>query len=259
MSNDLNKPDFSQVNKISAIGKNVLEQYFGKKYIEVKTKTPENRKNTNNSESFECYTIVKKEKPIYKKINSIDGLDKLKQEIMASYEENIIDYFWDLFDKVEDQIDDSTIKSLEILGKTFENRKKKMGSAFKKLKPEPLWDIDRIQKEFSYLLKNVLEDILNSTLDSISNGIKNSQFSVYDNVLNIVNNFLSKLGIYTKEYKVGDKCDNELDNLNIRPSDDKEIKSKDYQDIISSVDSLAYLFEEDFPVREASVAVWRVS
>ena len=104
----------------------------------------------------------------------------------------------------------------------------------------------------------LLKDILESTSTSISNGLK--QNNVYENIIKILNSFYSHLGIYTKEYKANDEYDdNDLDNIKPTVSQDDEIKDKNYHNKIKSVESLAYLFDEDVVILEANITVWRIS
>jgi hypothetical protein len=53
--------------------------------------------------------------------------------------------------------------------------------------------------------------------------------------------------------------DDDLVSINPTVSQDGEIKDKNYQNKIKSVESLAYLFEDNIVVLEANIVVWRIS
>jgi hypothetical protein len=259
VNEDMKQPDLSKTNEISKKLKDCLEKYFGRKYIQAKAEDLENNttnfSNDNNNLSF--FEIIKTKPPIYTSINTSGDLSEHKKVIQNNYKKLIDDYY-DLFEKVEDQLDDNTIESLEFIGKLLDNRKKKIESAFKKFVPDDSWSITKIQDEFSYVLVKLLKDILESTSISISNGLK--QNTVYEDVVKLFNSFYSYLGIYTKEYKANDEySDNDLDSINPSVSQDDEIKDKSYQNKIKSVHSLAYLFEGNIVVLEANIVVWRIS
>lgn len=209
-------------------------------------------------DNFKDSEIINKNPAIYTKINSVIELSEQKKNILDQYKV-LIDKYYDLFEKVENELDDNTIDSLEIIGKLLENRQKRMDSAFRRFVPDDSWDVLKIQEEFSHVLVKVLKDILESTSISISNGLKQS--NVYKDIIKILNSFYTDLGIYTKEYKVGEVIDDDdWDNINNVTSQDDEIKDdKNYQNKIKSVESLAYLFDEDVVILEASISIWRIS
>jgi len=256
MLENMSKPNFDKIREINSNGKETLEKYFGKKYIVEKKREMAKGTLSDNGDKFKIFTIQRDKAPIYKAINSESDLNTIKKNILDEYKK-MVDLFLDLFDRVEEQLDDNSIHSLEIISNTLENRQRKLNSTLNKFIINETWDISKIQKEFSLTLQKSLQDILESTIPSISNGAKTN--SIYDEVIQFINDFLIYLGIYTTEYKVGDKCDDNIENLNIQVSKNSEIKDKSFQDTISSVESLAYLFEDDFPVLEATVTVWKVS
>jgi len=260
MNKNIEKPDLEQTNIIITGLKNCLEKYFGKKYIQTKMEVLEEN-NLNNLETkcndFTIFEVIKKNPPIYTLLNSSSDLAERKNYIKDKYKEVIDEYYY-LFEEVEHDLDEKTIESLEIIGKLLENRQKKMDSAFKKFVPDDSWDITKIQDEFSHVLVKILKDILESTSISISNGLK--QNSVYEHIIKILNSFYSHLGIYTKEYKANDEYnDNDLDSIKPTVSQDDIIKDNSYKNKIKSVESLAYLFDEDVVVLEANITVWRMS
>ena len=238
--------------------KQCLENGFGQVYIEQKKKilNDENPSNSIQKSDLDLFKIEKCHEPIYTKINSLSDLVKIKEDIRVEYK-NTIDTFFDLFEKVEDQLDDSVVDSLEIIGKVLQSRNRKIESAFKKFKPEDSWGIVTMQSEFAKLLIKVLKDILESTMPSIHTGIKAS--NVYDKVVDILNQFYGTLGIYTKEFKVGDSISDQTQYIDIVEMPNEEVKDLHFKDKVSFIESNAYLFDDELVVYEAKVGVWRVS
>ena len=254
----INKPDIDVLHSLVSKIKTTLESGFGQVYIEDKKDSLSGEvqsENTNNLD-FTLFKLEQTNEPIYKKINSPDDLLKIKEEIKKEYQ-NTIDDFQDLLDKVEDQLELKVVESLEIIGKTLLNRKKKLDSSFKKFKIEDSWSIGEVQNEFGRLLVKQLKDILESIMPSVNIGIKTN--NVFDKVLVILNSFYSFLGIYTKEFNIGDDISNMTSYIEIIQMQNDEIKNISFKDKVSYVGSLAYLFEEEVIIVEAEVSVWRVS
>ena len=262
MNEDIKKPDLSRIKTSGALLKKCLEKWYRKIYIQEKAEAPENDiTNLSNNNNFSFFEIKKTKPPIYTSINSLSDLSECKKTVQDNYKK-LIDEYGYLFEEVEDELNENTIESLEIISKLLDNRKKKMESAFNKFKPDDSWDTAKIQDEFSHVLVNILKDILEVTSISISNGLKQSRSKVYEyeHIIKILNRFYSDLGIYTKEYKVNEMyTDEDLVNINIIASQDDEIKDKSYQNKIKSVESLAYLFEDSIVVLEANIVGWRIS
>ena len=255
---EIKTPDMSIIHDLVFKLRTSLENGFGQVYIESKRKLSDDKIQLENIQDLDSniFKLEQKNEPIYKNINSSDDLFKIKEKIKNEYK-NTLDNFYELFDKVEEQLDDSVVESLEIIGKTLANRIKKLDSSFKKFKIEDSWDIKKIQDEFAKILQKQLNDILESTMPSISTGIKTN--SVYEKVLVILNTLYSSLGIYTKEFFIGDDISNMTSYItNIQMPND-EIKDISFKDKISYVESPAYLFEPEYIVLEAKVSVWRVS
>jgi len=254
----INKPDIDVLHSLVSKIKTTLESGFGQVYIEDKKDSLSGEvqsENTNNLD-FTLFKLEQTNEPIYKKINSPDDLLKIKEEIKKEYQ-NTIDDFQDLLDKVEDQLELKVVESLEIIGKTLLNRKKKLDSSFNKFKIEDSWSIGEVQNEFGRLLVKQLKDILESIMPSVNIGIKTN--NVFDKVLVILNSFYSFLGIYTKEFNIGDDISNMTSYIEIIQMQNDEIKNISFKDKVSYVGSLAYLFEEEVIIVEAEVSVWRVS
>ncbi|RLA73607.1 MAG: hypothetical protein DRG78_22265 [Epsilonproteobacteria bacterium] len=255
---EIKKPDISIIHSLVIKLKTSLQNGFGQVYIESKINllNDEDQSRTTQALDSNIFKLEQKNEPIYKKINSVDDLSKIKDEIKSEYK-NTIDDFFNLFEKVEDQLDDSVEESLEIIGKTLQNRSKKLDSSFKKFKIEDSWDIEKLQDEFAKVLQKQLKDILESTMPSINIGLKTN--SVYEKVVVILNTFYSSLGIYTKEFVKDDDISNKTNYIEIIQMPNDEIKDISFKDKISYVESPAYLFESEFIILEAKVSVWRVS
>jgi len=252
------KPNMNLVYDLIIDLKNTLEKSFGKIYIEKKQmkSTLDNNLEEKIYETTKLFELQQNKKPIYRQINSQEDLTKIKDEIKKEYKETVKN-FWELFDKVEDQLDDNIVDSLEIIGKTLDNRYKKMDSSFKKFKIDDSWNIEETQIEFSKILQKNLKDILESTISSIYNGSKFN--NVYNKVAEILNEFYSHLGIYTQKFKIGENISDKTEFINIIEMQQTEIKDISFKDKISYVESPAYLFNSDTIILEAKVSVWRVS
>jgi len=255
-------PKFDRIREVADGLKATLKNDFGRVYVESieidETKSVNEEELT--STLLERFTIEKSGDPIYKRVNSEEDLQELKKEIMEFYSKSVVDDYWGFFDNAENQLDQDTAKSLEIIGKTLQNRQKKLDASLRKFQIDDSWGIDKIQKEFASVLQAVARDIVESTLPSIENGFRASGLNVYEDTHRFVDQFLKFLGIYTKLYEAGYKIeDEEIHNFEIAVAENEEIKDKSFQNNIRSVESLAYLFEEDLPVMEAKITVWRVS
>ena len=254
----ITKPDINKFRSLIDDLKAVFENGFGQVYVEDKRSVSNDKDKLENIQDLgsSIFKLEQNNAPIYRKINSEDDLFRIKDEIKNEYK-NAIENFYDLFEKVEDQLDASVVESLEIIGKTLDNRVRKLDSSFKKFKIEGSWDIKKIQDEFSKILLKQLADILESTMPSINIGIKTN--SVYEKVVPILNDFYGSLGIYTKEFVMGDDISNITNYIEIIQMPNDEIKDISFKDKISYVESPAYLFESEFVILEAKVSVWRVS
>jgi len=138
------------------------------------------------------YSLTNINQPIPKLINSKLDLENIKKIIFIEYNK-MIDRYYDLFDNVEDQLDEKTIKSLEIIGKLLENRQKRMESLFKRFMPDDSWNIIKIQNKFNSLLVDFLKDILEATSESIANGLKEN--TVYEDIFKIIGDFYRYVGV----------------------------------------------------------------
>ncbi len=264
MENDAKQPtqpDLGRIREVANTLKKALKDYFGRVYVEVvESQEFKSDGDVMLSFSMEEFTIDKAGDPIYKKINSVEDLATVKKEIFDFYNDKVVDRYWDVYDKATAQLDDDTEKSLEIIGKTLQNRSKRLKSTLGKFKIDDGWDIDRMQNEFSVVLGNAISDIIESSLPSMENGLRATGLNIYEDTHKILDQFLEFLGIYTLKYKAGDKIeDGDYHTLEIVTSEEGKTKDKSLQETIRTVESLAYLFEDDFPVLGAKVTVWKVS
>lgn len=255
---EIKKPNISALYSLIDSLKTVFENGFGQVYIESKRKLSDDKEQLENIQDLDSniFKIEQKNEPIYKKINSADDLFQIKEEIKKEYKKTI-DNFYDLLDKVEIQLNDNGVKSLEIIGRTLDNRARKLDSSFKKFKTEDSWGIEKTQVEFAKILLKQLKDILESIMPSINTGVQTN--NVYERVAEILNTFYSSLGIYTKEFAINDDISDITSYIQIIQMPNAEIKDISFKDKISYVESPAYLFDTEFIILEAKVSVWRVS
>ena len=253
-SNEVVRPEMSNIVSISLKLKDVLVKSYKKRYVEIK-EIPVESIGDEQIYDLGIFNIDQKEEPIYKGLSSESDLARVKSEILEYYKKDVIAEFSDLLEDVKNIVDENTLESLGMIRKTLVHRQKKMDSAFKKFKTDDLADVSSIKKEFAQVLEKATRDLMEATLISISNGVNTCQFDVYDDVIKILNGYFEYLGIYTKEYKVGDNSDDE----NVLISATELTTDATKKDKIKSINSLAYLFEDDRCVLEANVTAWRIS
>lgn len=244
--------DFNRLFEVVEKNKKCLEKYYKVVYIKNKTSQKEEKiEETKNDLSL--FKIEKKREPIFNKIISIDSLEKVKDEIKNEYK-NFIDDFLEYFERVEGQLNENQIKSFEIIEKTLNNRGKKLNSTIDRFQVEDNWKVFKIKEEFYFKIEQNLKDIINTLTPTISTGLKEN--SAYEGVLKIFNQFLSKLGIYTKEFKEDEECDYNI--LDPQECDDCDTKDKTKRDIIKEILSYPYLIDENRVVAEGRVIIWRI-
>lgn len=247
--------DFNLIIKLNKNIKKVLEDDFKLVYVEKRIIFQGNNKKE-SLDDLSYFKIEKNKKSIFDEIKSIDSLNELKNKIKNLYEEFNQD-FEDYFDRVENQLDENHIKSFESINKIIKNRGKKLNTTINKFKIEDNWNsVSKIKEEFYFKLQKNIKDILESLLPTISVGLKDN--SAYEGVLICLNNFLSKLGIYTEDVQVGDECNYDL--LDPQECDDCKTNNEQLKDIIKEVLSYPYLLnnENGDILLEGNVILWKV-
>lgn len=246
--------DFKQLEEVKSKIKNCLETEFGLIYIEQKDTNKNNETDNNISNNLELFKIDKKGESIFQKIKSVDSLNDVKKEIKEKYEKFSND-FLDYFDRVENQLSPHNINSFEIIDKSIKNRKKKLEHTIKKFKIEDNWNVSKIKEEFYFRLQKNFEDIITTLLNPLSVGLKEN--TAYEGIIKLFNQFLSNLGIYTKEIKANERYD---DNHMLRPveCDDCETTDISKKDIIKEVISYPYLIDDEVVVKEGEIILWKV-
>jgi len=241
------------IDKLNIKLKILLENDFRLVYIEQKDSVQEDNKEEFTND-LSLFKIKKNKESVFKKISSIDTLNEVKQEIKSEYEKFTND-FLDYFERVENQLDEKQIQSFEIIEKTIKNRAKKLNSTIDKFKIENSWGVSKIEEEFYFRLQKNLKDIVSSLVPTISTGMKEN--SAYNGILISLNDFLSKLGIYTIDLDLDRKYE-DFHFLDPQECDDCETNDLNKQDIIKEVLTYPYILNEDRVVVEGRVILWKV-
>jgi len=243
---------FREIYKLNIEFKKLLENAFKLVYIEKKEPQQEdNNKETQND--LILFKIDKNRESIFKKIISVDALEEVKKEFKNEYKK-FTDEFLDYFDRVEEQLNENQNESFEIIEKTIKHRGKKLNTTIDKFKVEDSWGVSKIEEEFYFKVQKNLKDIVESLIPTISTGMKEN--SAYDGIIKLLNQFLSKLGIYTKEFEINQKCD--YDFLTPQECDDCTTSDLSKKDVIKEILSYPYILDEDKIVIEGKVILWRV-
>ena len=251
--------NFERIYSLNESLKTCLENDYGLIYItqRIHNQGDEVFNNSDEDNYLELFFIPKKEPFIIEKITSIDGLKEVQKEIKKYYED-FLKNFGNYFEQVESQLDEKTNESFEIIYKIIQNRKKKLFSKLDKFEIEDDWNIQRTKKEFLFHIQKNLKDIIKSIIDPILFGIKEN--SAYDGIIEIFNNFLSSLGIYTKTLQVGYKLkDEDFYLINpIESEDDVETTDLNKKDVIKEIIHYPYLINEQDVILEGEIILWRI-
>ena len=244
---------FQDIEDLNIKFKTLLENDFKLIYIEQKESIQkDNQQEFKNDLSL--FKIKKNRESIFKKINSIDTLKEVKQEIKSEYEK-FTDAFLDYFERVENQLDEKQTKSFEIIEKIIKNRAKKLNATIDKFKVEDSWKVSKMKDEFYHKLHKNLKDIVESLIPTISTGMKEN--SAYNGILISLNNFLSQLGIYTMDLDLNKRCE-DFDFLDPQECDDCETNDLSKQDMIKEILTYPYILDEESVVVEGKVILWKV-
>jgi len=252
MSQRLQMSSFVEIENLNIGFKKLLEDDFKLVYIEKKESLEEDN-NEEPKNDLILFKIPKDRESIFKKITSLDKLDEVKKEFKSEYE-RFTDDFLDYFERVEGQLNETENKSFEIIEKTIKNRAKKLNGTIDKFKVEDSWGVSKLEEEFYFKLQKNLKDIVESLLPTISVGMKDN--SAYEGVLSLLNKFLFQLGIYTKEFNIGESCNYEL--LTPQECDDCSTLDLDKKDVIKEILSYPYMIDDDKVVIEGKVILWKV-
>ena len=251
--------NFERIYSLNESLKTCLENDYGLIYItqRIHNQGDEVFNNSDEDNYLELFFIPKKEPFIIEKITSIDGLKEVQKEIKKYYND-FLKNFGNYFEQVESQLDEKTNESFEIIYKIIQNRKKKLFSKLDKFEIEDDWNIQRTKKEFLFHIQKNLKDIIKSIIDPILSGIKEN--SAYDGIIEIFNNFLSSLGIYTKTLQVGYKLkDEDFYLINpIESEDDVETTDLNKKDVIKEIIHYPYLINEQDVILEGEIILWRI-
>ena len=172
-----------------------LEKEFKEVYIEDFNHAKEDGVHINDNNIFlENSIIEKKEESIINRIDSIASIKEINEKILLNYD-NFIKNYREYISRVEDKIDDRTKESFLIILKSLQNRQKKLNTTLKRFKIKDNWNIYKTKEEFYFKFQSSFSDIIKTTLVPIENGLKEN--SSYKEILNMFNDFLSTLNIYT--------------------------------------------------------------
>ncbi|MDQ7073997.1 MAG: hypothetical protein Q9O24_02330 [Gammaproteobacteria bacterium] len=244
--------DFTEIDRLNKFFKSLLEDQFLLVYIEDRVVKKEGDKNTDDNH-LHLFKITKSRSSIFEKITSVDALDDVKDEIKNAYK-GFSDNFLDYFDRVDGELKQKHRKSFEIIEKMIKSRAKKLSNTVEKFGIEGAWGVSKMQEEFYFSVQKNLEDILDNLLPTISTGMRES--NAYNGVLNCLNEFLSKLGVYTLDIDMNKECD--YNTISPQNCEDCETDDGSKKDMIKELISYPYVLNEEQVIMEGKVMLWKV-
>jgi hypothetical protein len=265
-----NKSDdyLKELNDINEKFKSLLENDYGKKYLKSEAINIHNEPGS-EVHSLALFSIKKTDVSLKNKITAADTLDMIKQSISTDFEklsEELMEYHDRVFSSIDGQtdIDGQTEKSIGIIVKTFKSKKKKLENALNRFTIQEHWSVTDLGVEFELALVNFLKELISSIVEPISRGLNAGlgaeEHSVYQNVLQMFNTYLTKLGIYTTSYDVGHKLSEE-EWHNVKPirSDSCETEDITLKGVIKTIHSYPYVIGDNTLVLEGDVIMWSVN
>ncbi|TWX55787.1 hypothetical protein [Colwellia hornerae] len=259
-----NKSDNSlkKLNDINTRFKSLLENDYGKKYFKLEAI---NKINESGSEvdSLAPFYIKRTNVSIKNKITAADTINAIKQSISTDFEKlslELIEYY----DRVISSIDGQTGKSIGIIAKTFKSKKKKLENALNRFTIQDHWSVTELGVEFELTLVKFLNDLIVSIIEPISRGLNAvlgaEEHIVYQEVLQMFNTYLMKLGIYTTSYDVGHKLsEDDWSNINPINTDSCETEDITLKNVIKAIHSYPYFIGDNTLVLEGDVILWKVN
>jgi len=250
--------DFNIIYALNSKLKPLLVDYFQCNYFEVRAKVETNNMQDDISEGgyLPLFQIPQSRESIFSKITSIDKLDEVKKEVsdlLETFKDDLIDYVM----RVEKQLDENNLETFDILINLLKNREKKLNTKIRKFKIEDSWKVAKIQEEFLSAIYKNLADIIYSFIRPIEVGLKEN--SSYEEVLKLLNRFISDLGIYTKDFQAGDKLSDKDDGfVEYQECGNCDTTDSTKKDVIKQVLSYPYLINKDDVILSGKIFVWRV-
>ncbi len=250
---------FKKLENINRGLKTVLENEFGKKYLSFDpAKTVSETSGT--FDLLKYFSIDKTDASIKNKINSAEKLNTIKTTISVDFEkfsQDVIEYYQRVFESLDEQ----TGKSISIIAKTINGKKKRLTSALNRFVIQDNWDVAELASEFELSLVKFLKELISNVIQPISRGLQatlgNDEHIAYQDILKMFNVYLIKLGIYTTPYKEGHKLSGD-DWHKLNPIDTCETEDKALKDVIKTIHSYPYFIGDDTLVLEGDVILWRL-
>lgn len=211
-----------------------------------------NRKTFSN----DIFMLKNNRNAIFEKINNERDTNTVINEIEECFENFKLEYD-ENFDLLDDILDDKNRQSLMIIQNIIKQHGLKTSRELAKFKSsiENDWTITKIREELAFKLLKILRELIDKLLHSIINGIK--EYDSYYSIVEILNNLLSQLGVYTVDVKQGDKISN-FDLLEPQITDNNKTNDVSLENKIKEVFNLPYLFNDELVILEAKVVIWKL-
>lgn len=197
------------------------------------------------------FEIVPKDDILLESIDSLEDLEKVKTKFLKLSKE--------MLDKCQDilrnnNFDDENIKKAALA--IFNSIK-----SFNQISLEKLFvgiqDDENIESNFIKKLSKLIKDkIINDCIEPIYQGLKHTQDNIYLKILNVINKFLSNIGISTLDIKINENINIYIDNLEILQ---EETTDYNLNDTIKEIVLYPYIFtdKKEF-ISEGKVISWRL-
>ncbi|EJF07581.1 hypothetical protein ThvES_00002930 [Thiovulum sp. ES] len=246
--------NFDKIVSLNKKFDEILTKDFGHfRPIAIVQKDSESDKDVNY---LTLFMIEKGEKSLFGKPTSHDDFESQKKKFLDEVD-SFAEKFDDFLDRVEKQLSESEIESLEIIGKTIDNRTRKLISAVKKFKIDENWNLQKLSDEYLIAIDKNFSSFISEVVRVLESGIDEKPF--YQQVLQIFNSFLKNIGIFTLELKAGEKLDDKkYDFIQPEECDKCNTTDRNLAHVIKNVISFPYMVAENRAIADGKVNMWRI-
>jgi hypothetical protein len=246
--------NFDKIVSLNKKFDEVLTKDFG--HFRPITIVPKDSESGEDVNYLTLFMIEKGEKSLFGKPTSHDDFKSQKEKFLDEID-SFVEKFNDFFDRIEKQLSETEIDSLEIISKTIENRKRKLSSAVKKFKIDENWNLQKLSDEYLIAIEKNFSTFISEVVRVLESGIDKKPS--YQQVLQIFNSFLKNIGIFTLELEVGEKLDDEkYDFIQPEECDECNTTDKNLAHVIKNVISFPYMVSENRAVANGKVNMWRI-
>jgi hypothetical protein len=201
------------------------------------------------------FFVPKGERSLFSKPSSHDDFERKKEQFKSEFE-RFKSEFESLFDRVEETLSEKDSKSLEVIDKTIDNRKKRLFSAVDKFEIDPNWNLQKLGDEYLLTIEKHFSNVISEVVRIVSNG---AEERVYRDILKIFNQFLKRVGVFTIKIESGEKiADSKLDFIEPQECDDCDTEDRSLSHVIKEVISLPYMVDDNRAIADGKALFWRI-